>query len=136
MARFSVMPVCLKSSILAKPLYIRSHNYAFRCDITLCKLCNFFVFLSFKITELWPFLWYFLALNARFGFQLRQISDFLWVTRCWSDMPAHWERCLISLACHRAHSSTAWTVEASWHLPVSLHAVGSLFYLRTLWQDI
>ena len=77
MARFSDMPVCLKSGITAKPLYVRIHKFGFRFVITMCILCNFFAFLVFKITELWPFLCYLFALDARFGSKLGQISDFL-----------------------------------------------------------
>ena len=60
--RFFVMPVCLKSAFIAKPLYIRIHNYGFRFVIDVSKLCNFFKFLSFKIKELLSFLGYFFAI--------------------------------------------------------------------------
>ena len=66
-----------KSGITAKPLYVRIHYFGFRCVIVMCILCNFFAFLCFKITELWPFLCYLFALDARFGSKLGQISDFL-----------------------------------------------------------
>ena len=56
MARFYVMLVCLKLAIIAKPLYIRINNYGFMFVIAMCKLCNFFEYLSFKIKELLPFL--------------------------------------------------------------------------------
>jgi len=65
-ARFSDMPVCLKSGITAKPLYVRIHNFGFRCVIVMCILCNFFAFLYFKITELWPFLCYFFYISLTF----------------------------------------------------------------------
>ena len=55
---FFAMPVCLKSGIIAKPLYIRIHKCVFRFVVAMCKLCNFFEFLSFKITELLPVLGY------------------------------------------------------------------------------
>ena len=65
-ARFSDMPVCLKSGITAKPLYVRIHYFGFRCVIVMCILCNFFAFLYFKITELWPFLCYFFYISLIF----------------------------------------------------------------------
>ena len=81
------MPVCLKSGITAKPLNVRIHNFGFRFVITMCILCNFFVFLSFKITELWPFLGclvgdgdhgcQFWPQSRSDLSQMRQISDFL-----------------------------------------------------------
>ena len=44
--------------IISKPLYVRIYNCGFRFVVVMCKLCNFLKFLSFKITELLPFLWY------------------------------------------------------------------------------
>ena len=68
--RFSGMPVCLKSGISAKPLYIRIHHYGFRCDIAMCKLCNFFAFLSFKITVLALFMIFFFCVGCQIWLQI------------------------------------------------------------------
>ena len=96
------MPVCLKSGIIAKPLYIRIYKCVFRFVVAMCKLCNFFEFLSFKITELLPFLGYLIPILPH--------NLIIWhthmtichactpVTRCWSDMPAHWWRCCYDVA--------------------------------------
>ena len=46
----------LKYGIIAKPLYVRIYNSGFSFFVAMCKLCKFFRFLSFKITELLPFL--------------------------------------------------------------------------------
>ena len=49
----SYCPFCLKYGIIAKPLYVRIYNFVFSFVVAMCKL---FKFLSFKITELLPFL--------------------------------------------------------------------------------
>ena len=50
-----VMPFCLISRIIAKPLHIRIQNYGFRVFIAMWKLYIFFELLSFKTRELLPF---------------------------------------------------------------------------------
>ena len=54
------MPVFLKSGFIAKQVYIQFLNYGFRFVIAICIFCKCFEFLSFKITDLLPCLWYFL----------------------------------------------------------------------------
>ena len=67
-ARFSDMPVCLKSGITAKPLYVRIHNFGFRCVITMCILCNFFAFLFFlnnRVMALFMLLFLYFSVNLK-----------------------------------------------------------------------
>ena len=84
--RFFVMPFCLKSGFIVKPLYIRIYHYAFMFVIAMCKLCKFFFeFLSFKITELLPFLGFFAFFCVATSHSEKYLNTIRHKVAFWSD---------------------------------------------------
>ena len=69
-------------------------NYGIRFILAMCKLCNFFEFLSYKITELLTFFRIFICFSLS-GFVAsvlwKQPSNYYWAaTTLWNILPDSW----------------------------------------------